>query len=177
MCFLIIRQKFFVPIPSLICYFLQAVITHDSEDTLKEIGINFESGSRNLFIVEGLDGQNPRLVLKHDDLELGASASPEEPSSSNSSSPPLLTQIPESGYSSYRFVTPKKDSCRFQRRKQRLSLSESIDSPSGVGESGNLVVAYLIFHPILQTFSYSVSSFGLSRIPRSSKSSDDMLPE
>ncbi|XP_065220993.1 ubiquitin carboxyl-terminal hydrolase 47-like isoform X2 [Planococcus citri] len=116
----------------------QAVITQDTEETLKEIGINFESGSRNLFIVEGLDGQNPRLVSKHDDLELGASASPEEPSSSNSSSPPCLTNIPETGtgYSSYRFVTPKKDSCRLQRRKQRLSLSESIDSPSGVEYRG-----------------------------------------
>lgn len=56
---------------------------------LRDLGVNYETNSRNLFIVEGLNGSNPRLVSKDDDLELGASASPEEPSSSNSYSPPL----------------------------------------------------------------------------------------
>lgn len=107
----------------------QAVITEDSEETLKDIGINFESGSRNLFIVEGLEGGNPRLVTKNDDLELGASASPEEPSSSNSSSPPLLTQIPERSFSACMFTCND----RVTRRKLRTSPSKSIDSPSPIG--------------------------------------------
>lgn len=65
------------------------MLTEDSEDLLKEIGVNFEINNRNCFIVEGLNGGNPRLANKDDDLELGASASPEEPSSSTSYSPPL----------------------------------------------------------------------------------------
>ena len=56
---------------------------------LKDAGVIFEENARNLFIVEGSTSAGPRLLAKDDDLELGASASPEEPSSSNSYSPPL----------------------------------------------------------------------------------------
>ncbi len=67
----------------------QLILTEDSEELLKDLGVNFGYENRNIFVVEGLMNDVPHLVSKDDDLELGASASPEEPSSSNSYSPPL----------------------------------------------------------------------------------------
>lgn len=114
------------------------------------MGVNFETNARNLFIVEGLSNGVPRLV-KDDDLELGASASPDEPSSSSSFSPPLRRAVcsyklnPDSSLKG-KLDSPQQNqnygdwnpgSTAKPRRRYRgrfVAANMSFDSPCSLGE-------------------------------------------
>jgi len=141
----------------------QAVITERNEELLKDVGVTFEENARNLFIVEGLNGAGPRLLNKEDDLELGASASPEEPSSSNSYSPPLPPpMMMQEDVHNVSFKCPLSN--KNVRQRQAKIGNSSLKSSPRSGDSfypigKNLFASKLHFPTVPNSIIYALSTF------------------